>query len=240
MHQPGDKIVLTCEDGQEREFEVLSVVKENYYGMTNRIGASFRYYVSADVFKEMASDQLLMSYAFDAEEGREADIAQFLENYTESVEPMMHYESRQKLVDQFYQLSGLFLLVGGVLTFIVGLIGILNFINSILTGIVTRQQEFAMLEAIGMTKKQLSKMLVLEGLYYALGTVVFSSVFGCVFSLGALRMLTNGMWFMQYHFVIWPMFAVFPVLLLLGYGVPKAAVCFGKKESVVERLRKTE
>ncbi len=240
MHQPGDKIVLTCEDGQEREFEVLSVVKENYYGMTNRIGASFRYYVSADVFKEMASDQLLMSYAFDAEEGREADIAQFLENYTESVEPMMHYESRQKLLDQFYQLSGLFLLVGGVLTFIVGLIGILNFINSILTGIVTRQQEFAMLEAIGMTKKQLSKMLVLEGLYYALGTVVFSTVFGCVFSIGALRMLTNGMWFMQYHFVIWPMFAVFPVLLLLGYGVPKAAVCFGKKESVVERLRKTE
>ncbi len=239
-HQPGDLIVLTCEDGQEREFEVLSVVKENYYGMTNRMKAGFRYYVSADVFKEMASDQLLMSYAFDAEDDREADILQFLENYTASEEPMMHYESRQTLVDQFYQLTGLFLLVGGILAFIVGLIGILNFINSILTGIVTRQQEFAMLEAIGMTKKQLSGMLVLEGLYYALGTIVFSTVFGCIFSFTALRMLTNGMWFMQYHFVVWPMFAVFPALLLLGYGVPKAAICFGKKESVVERLRKAE
>ena len=151
----------------------------------------------------------------------------------------MHYESRQTLADQFYQLTELFLLVGGVLTFIVGLIGILNFINSILTGIVTRQQEFAMLEAIGMTKRQLSKMLVLEGVYYALGTIVFSMVFGCLFSFTALRVLTNGMWFMQYHFVIWPMLVVFPALLLLGYGVPKAAICLGKKESVVERLRKS-
>lgn len=239
-HQPGEKIVLVCEDGQEREFEVLAVVKENYYGMTNRIGANFRYYVPADVFKEMVSDQFLMSYAFDAQDDREADILQFVENYTASVEPMMHYESRQTLVYQFYQMSGLFLMVGGILAFIVGLIGILNFINSILTGIVTRQQEFAVLEAIGMTKGQLSKMLVLEGMYYALGTIIFSTVFGCIFSFTALRLLINGMWFMQYHFVIWPMLAVFPALLLLGYGVPKAAICFGKKESVVERLRKTE
>ena len=239
-HQPGEKIVLLCEDGQEREFEVLSLIKEDYYGMTNRIGAEFRYYVPSRIFKEMASDQYLMSYSFDAEDDKEAEIARFLESYTTMEEPMMHYNSKLTMTDQFYQMTGLFILIGGILAFIVGLIGILNFINSVLTGIVTRQQEFAMLEAIGMTKKQLSKMLVLEGLYYALGTIGFSIVFGCIFSATVLRMLTNGMWFMKYHFVIWPMLMVFPILLLLGYGVPKASVSFLKKESIVERLRKSE
>ncbi len=240
MHQPGDKIVLVCGDGQEREFEVLSLIKENYYGMTNRRKSEFLYYVPADVFQEMASDQYLMSYSFDVEDGRGDEIARRLESYTKTEEPMMHYESKGTWEDQFHQLSGLFTLVGGVMTLVVGLIGILNFSNSVLTGIVTRQQEFAMLEAIGMTKKQIRKMVVLEGLYYAGGTIVFSLVFGCAFSATILRMLTNGMWFMQYQFVIWPMLAVFPVLLLLGYAVPEMAIRLGKKESVVERLRRPE
>lgn len=240
MHQPGDKITLLYGDGQEREFEILSLVKENYYGMTNRMGSDFSYYTSADVFKEMASDQFLMSYAFNAEDAKEAEIASYLETYTTQEEPLMHYESKQYWLDEFSGLTGLFILVGGVLSFVVGIIGVLNFINSILTGIVTRQREFAMLESIGMTRKQLSKMLVLEGLYYAIATIVFSLVFGCLFSVTVLKMLTEGMWFMQYHFVILPMLFVFPVLLLLGIVVPKAALYFTKKESVVERLRRTE
>lgn len=240
VHQPGDKITLIYGDGQEREFEVLSLIKENYYGMTNRLSASFCYYVASDVFKEMASDQYLMTYSFNAEDEKEAEIAAYLESYTTTVEPMMHYESKQYWLDQFSGLTGLFVMVGGILSLVVGLIGILNFINSILTSIVTRQREFAMLESIGMTKKQLSKMLTLEGLYYAIATIGFSLVFGCLFSVTVLKALAGGIWFMQYHFIIWPMLIVFPVLLVLGIVVPKAAMKFTKNESVVERLRRTE
>lgn len=239
-HQPGDKITLIYGDGQEREFEVLSLIKENYYGMTNRMGADFCYYTASDVFKEMASDQYLMTYAFNAEDEKEAEIAAYLESYTTTVEPMMHYESKQYWLDQFNGLTGLFVMVGGILSLVVGMIGVLNFINSILTSIVTRQREFAMLESIGMTKKQLSKMLVLEGLYYAAATIGFSLVFGCLVSVTVLKALAGGMWFMQYHFLILPMLIVFPVLLALGIVVPKAAMKFTKNESVVERLRRTE
>lgn len=95
-----------------------------------------------------------------------------------------------------------------------------------------------MLEAIGMTKQQLRKMLILEGLYYAWGTIGVSLLFGCVFSMTVLRMLTQSMWFMKYQFVLWPMAVIFPVLLFLGVVVPMIAFTFFKKESVVERLRR--
>ena len=63
----------------------------------------------------------------------------------------------------------MFLLLGGALSFIVGLVGVLNFFNAILTGIIARQRELAVLQAVGMTGRQLRAMLIWEGLLYALG-----------------------------------------------------------------------
>ena len=132
----------------------------------------------------------------------------------------------------------MFLLIGGALAIVIGVIGILNFINSILTGIITRQREFAMMEAIGMTKRQLTKMVIAEGLYYAILTVVFSLVAGSLFSLTAVRILSEGMWFMRYEFMIAPMLVVFPILLVLGGLVPYLAFRFGRRGTVVEELQK--
>lgn len=236
-HQVGDKITLVMEDGTRREFEILALIKENYYGLTYRASSEFSYYTTADVFKEMASDQFLMSYAFDVVDDKEEEFSRFVEQYTTKQEPLMDYESKKLWVDDFSGMKNLFVLVGGMLTLVIGIIGILNFINSILTGIVTRQKEFAMMESIGMTKKQLTRMLIYEGLYYAGITIVTSLVMGSLFSLTVVRALSGGMWFMKYHFVIEPMFVVFPVLLVLGVVVPVIAGSSQRKVSLIERIR---
>ena len=57
----------------------------------------------------------------------------------------------------------MFLLLGGALSFIVGLVGVLNFFNAILTGILAPCREFAVLQSIGMTGRQLKGMLIWEG-----------------------------------------------------------------------------
>lgn len=239
MFQPGDKIVLTYDGGKEREFEILSLVKEDYYGMTNRSSSFFALYTTADIFKEMASSEFLMKYSFNVADDKEKEVGAFLEDYTTTAEPIMDYESKEDMMEQFMGLQTLVTVIGGILAFIVGIIGILNFVNSILTSIVTRQTEFAILEAIGMTKKQQNRMLVLEGTYYALSTIIFSLAGGILLSVTALKNLGNGIWFMEYNFVIWPMLVTFPILILLGVIVPTAVWFFDKKESIVERLRKS-
>lgn len=83
-------------------------------------------------------------------------------------------------------------------------------------------------------------MLALEGLYYAGITIIASSVLGCLFSLTAVRALSTGLWFMKYHFVLWPMLQVFPVLLLLGILVPVLAYRPQRKMSLVEMIRRNE
>ena len=240
VHHPGDKVTLIMEDGSRREFEVISLIKTNYYGMTNRSGKDFIYYTTSAVFQEMASEKFLMTYAFNVEDEKEGEFQDFLKEYTTKAEPLMDFESKLKWLDDFSGMKDLVVIVGGVLTLVIGLIGVLNFINSILTGIVTRQKEFAMMEAIGMTKRQLTKMLVLEGLLYAGITIGVSLVFGCLFSFTVVRALSEGIWFMKYHFVILPMMAVFPVLLLMGAAIPYLAYMPQRKESLVERIRQNE
>ena len=101
-YHAGDHVTLVMKDGEKREFEILSLIKENYYGLTNRMGSQFAFYTTADVFLSMESPDYLMSYEFDVEDGREAQFEEFLENYTTTQEPLMHYESKQKWLDDYF------------------------------------------------------------------------------------------------------------------------------------------
>lgn len=94
---------------------------------------------------------------------------EFLKNYIDGVKPNMDFASKETYVNSFDSLTSFIITIGGTLSMIIGITGIANFINSVLTSILTRKKEFAMLQSIGMTGKQLKRMLSFERLYYAVG-----------------------------------------------------------------------
>ena len=131
----------------------------------------------------------------------------------------------------------MFLLLGGLLCAIVGLVGVLNFINAILTGILSRRKEFAVLQAVGMTNRQLETMLVYEGLFYTLGSALSALVL-CAVMEPLLGVLFEKMfWFFKAHFTILPVLVAIPVFVLLGWMIPAAAQRRVGKYSIVERLK---
>ena len=79
------------------------------------------------------------------------------------------------------------LLYGFVL--VVSLIGSVNIVNTLTTNIILRKKEFATLKSIGLTQKELKKMIVLEGLLY--GIVV--AVYGCIIDCGISYLLYKAM-----------------------------------------------
>lgn len=58
------------------------------------------------------------------------------------------------------------------------LMGIVNYINVTVTGLVVRKKEFAVMESVGLTGKQLRGMLVLEGIFYSGAILVMTGIFG--------------------------------------------------------------
>lgn len=64
------------------------------------------------------------------------------------------------------------------LLFVLGLIGFMNLANTLITSIITRKRELGILQAIGMTTKQMQKMLTLEGLLFTAGTLIIALTVG--------------------------------------------------------------
>ena len=61
---------------------------------------------------------------------------------------------------------------------IIGVIGFLNMANTIITSIITRKKEYGVLQAIGMTNRQLNLMLQSEGLFFTIGTILMALIIG--------------------------------------------------------------
>ena len=55
-------------------------------------------------------------------------------------------------------------IIGGFISVILGMSGFINFINLMITNIITRKKEYAVMQSIGMTTKQLIRLIVNEGL----------------------------------------------------------------------------
>lgn len=207
---------------------------------------SYRYYGSDEfilndqTFCTDSGTDSVMLYAFDTTDEANAAMESFLADYTENQNPQFDYESKATYVAQFESFRSMFLMLGGTLSFIIGLVGILNFFNAILTGILTRKREFAMLQSVGMTGRQLKQMLVYEGLCYSLGAALLSLAIALLMGPLVGSAVENLFWFFSYRFTILPIFLLLPVFVLLGSLVPLGIYHSVAKLTIVERLRETE
>lgn len=118
-----------------------------------------------------------------------------------------------------------------------GLVGLLNFFNAMMTGILSRCREFAVLQAVGMTNRQLKTMLIYEGLFYAMSSVAVAFILSLAVGPLAGKMLGSMFWFFEYRFTILPVLLTIPVFLLLGWLIPCMMYDGAAKCSVVEQLR---
>lgn len=218
------------------ELTIMAKVLINENADTTRSTGAARFYLPTEQFKPLCINPYLVSFPFNVKDGAENEMSSFLSSYVEDIEPSMNYESKETYVKSFHDLTSLIITIGGALSIVIALIGIVNFINSVLTSIITRQKEFAMLQSIGMTGKQLKRMLSYEGIYYAVGTILASAVFGSLFSVIIVQAISNGIWFFTYQFVIWPMLIVYPLLILLTVAIPTLLYKQIAKASIIERL----
>ena len=104
----------------------------------------------------------------------------------------------------------------------------------------TYLQEFAMMEAVGMTERQLAHMLVWEGICYAIFTMVFAIAANCLVGSFLIEGLAGDIWFFTYQPTIAPLLVCLPVLILLAAVIPYLASRSLHRRSVVERMRIAE
>ena len=95
----------------------------------------------------------------------------------------------------------------------------------------------AVLEAVGMTARQLRAMLALEGLAYTLGAALLALALAALAGpvLGAA--VEHIVWFFTFRSSLWPVAALGAAFAVLGMAIPLAADRAARTRSVVDRLR---
>lgn len=219
------------------EYEVAALV-EVPYSLSYRYFSKDEFVMNAQTFLQDTKTDNVMLYSFNTEENATASMETFLSDCTESTP--YDYESKMTYLKEFENFREMFLVLGGTLSFIIGLIGTLNFVNAVLTGMIARKREFAMLQSIGMTGKQLKSMLVEEGLFYAFSSVGAAALLSAIVNVFVKQGGENIFWFFSYHPTIVPILVFIPIFALLGICVPLILYRFLSKQTIVERLRETE
>ena len=170
-------------------------------------------------------------------------------NYTESVKDRLaslisgNPNLRLKVYSEEYSMIAGFINVTmsslyAISAFVV-IFGLLNMINMLINSAIIRKREFALLQAVGMTNRQLRKMLYREGMSVSIKSALLAAAFGITIG-GLLCYLANKV--MALKFVI---FAIDPLPVLLFAAVliglqilVSYCICRSiEKTSLIENLR---
>ena len=237
----GDSVKMTY-GTKEVTYNVCAYVVVPY-SMSYRFSTlGYEAVISAEALEKDSSTELYpLFYLFDTPDSQaEQEAEQYLSELTSQELSDLMYESKAVLRADFENFRHMFLLIGGLLCGIIGLVGILNFFNAVMTGILARKKEFAVLQSIGMTLKQMQNMLVYESLYYTMGASVIALVLSILLYILTGHLLETMFWFFQAHFTILPVLFTIPVFLLLGIAIPSVVYRQTVRHSIVEQLRELE
>lgn len=126
-----------------------------------------------------------------------------------------------------------------LLLVLIAVIGFINLINTMITSIVTRKKELGILQAIGLSDRQLVNMLAGEGLVFTTGTLLISLTLGNLAGYLLFRWAKEShfMSVSRYHYPLWESIGLAVVLLggqlLINRFMRKNV----EKESLIDRIR---
>lgn len=141
------------------------------------------------------------------------------------------YEQAQKATKSF---KNLFI---GISVFVI-LFSVINLINTVITSMVTRKKEIAILQSMGMTKKQVNKMIVSENIWLAIPNCLASSIIGPSLAYIAIKLFEKfDMNYMEFKLPILAIVAYLLISILIPTIIAISCIKIFNQESIVDRLR---
>ena len=232
-YQVGDTVTLSCYNGQSKTYTVMGIVQDV------QIGSSTHFFI-------LPEEELAALYP------DIADFTGYVNLHAEQDSDQLRRAVFGAVSDQRVAVSGLDDLSAelerglreelardyGILVFIF-VFSLINLANTLITNLLTRQQEFGVFQSVGMSDRQLSNMLSFECLYYVGITLLVTLTLGTACSLVVCEVFDQIGLFgtLTYHFPALQVL-LFAAALLLVQGVFSAcAVRYTRRLSLVERIK---
>lgn len=195
-------------------------------------------YVSSSTLNKLTKDTRNHLVYVDVEDSYDSSVKSKLK--TLASKNRFYLKSKTDTMNDFEKSSMMMNLVGGGIAIILILIGLLNFINVMVTNVNVRLKELAIMESIGMTKKQIIKMLTLEGAYYAGITTLITCTLGMGVVYFIAELTKQIADYAEFVFPTIPLISLITLICAVCLITPSIVYKYSSKASVTERLREIE
>ena len=235
-YQVGDTVTLSCYNGQTKTYTVMGIVGDI------PICSSAHYFI-------LPEEELSVLYP------EISDFTSYVNIHTREDSKELRKAVFGAVSDERVAVSGLedaiTVLEGGMkgelkrdysLLIFIFVFSLINLANTLITNLLARQQEFGVLQSVGMSERQMSKMLSYECLYYIGITLLVTLTVGTVCSLAVCHVFDQVGMFgkLTYHFPVLQVLVFAAVLLLVQAVFSVCAVRYTRRLSLVERIKATE
>jgi len=194
--------------------------------------------VSDRAMKRLCAKPLISNMIINCEKEKEGSVTAKLKQLTGKKAFIQSITIKSEVMAQFKSAMLAMNIMGAGISIVLLLIGAMNFINVMLTGVYARRGELAVMESIGMTGKQVRRMLVYEGAYYGFVTLALILSLGNVIIYvisGLARQIAD---YAVFHYPAALMCTVAVGIMAICMTVPAVVHHMLSKESITQRLRK--
>ncbi|MDE6363209.1 MAG: ABC transporter permease, partial [Lachnospiraceae bacterium] len=236
-YQAGDDFRMTYQSGIEREYQVLGEARLPYsldYPYTNLVTVTVL--IPDEEFIACTGSRAAMRAFMDAVPGSEEKVQQYLEETVLSEDSALLLNSVLDLKASFARYLNKYYFVGGALAIVLALIGMMNFLNVMAASVLSRKRELALLEVVGMTKKQIRGMLIAEGCLYLGGAFLLAVLVTALFGGQLLTAVLGQAFYFQIKVTVLPSVILLPLLVAIALIIPVYQFRQMSRESVVERI----
>ena len=192
--------------------------------------------VSNQVIDQYRPDAIIYSIKIDNDPACAQSILDQVRSLTEHI-PAISRTSKIELAESLDEAKSSLSKLSAFLTIVLFSIGILNFINTMSANILNRQKEFAAMEAVGATRRQVRGMIVWEGFWYFASTMALALTIGSAADVLLFAAIQNSLGFGAFHYPGIPFVLYMLLALALCGAIPAVIYQKAGTGSIVERLR---
>jgi ABC-type lipoprotein release transport system permease subunit len=153
------------------------------------------------------------------------------------VDPIGHFDRRENARASLQRVKGQLTVVGAAATGVVFLTGLVNFVNVMATEVLVRRRELALLEAAGLPRRRVRRLLTDEGLVYAGLTIATLLTVGHAVMAAFAAVAPRIADYARFHYPWTIMLALIALVLALCAAVPPLAYRASARRPLVDRLK---
>ena len=232
-----DIIKININDGEnefEESFKVQAIVDRSDMESVDLISLGEPFLIHNELLNNITNKDCTIKLQIKCNENTDGinKILSQLVNNNSNIKLKSFIETKKELESDFMG----FKIVGFSLVIVIAIISLVNYINTILASVISRKREFGILQAIGVSNKQLFSILNFEGWFYLCISTLIAVVIGSTLGYLIVKLIENKAVFVNYKYPIILVAGIILVVVIIQISISKILINGIQKDSLISRI----